>query len=155
MGIGTGRIVRRGRGRPRKVVTEDPVSGASSSNPLVEDVNMEQISETQEQTNVSDFVNTSQPQNQMLDFSNWVGMISQVIMNLATGPSLQTRSLESEMLVERARKVGAQDFHGTPDPSVADDWFQKMEGVFEMIQCSDGEKLKVATFMLGGGARDW
>ena len=76
-------------------------------------------------------------------------------MNLAAGPSLQTRNMESEMLVERAQKVGAQDFHGTLDPSVVDDWFQRMEGVFEMIQCSDGEKLKVATFMLGGGARDW
>ena len=48
MGIGTGRTVRRGRGRPRKVVTEDPVSGASFSNPLAEDMNMEQIPETQE-----------------------------------------------------------------------------------------------------------
>ena len=76
-------------------------------------------------------------------------------MNLAAGPSLQTRSLESEMLMERAQKVGAQEFHGTPDPSVADDWFQRMEGVFEVIQCSDEEKLKVATFMLGGEARDW
>ena len=82
-------------------------------------------------------------------------MIFQAVMNLATGPSLQTRSLESKMLVERARKVGAQDFHGTPDSSVTDDWFQRMEGVFEMIQCSDGEKLKVATFMLGGGAWNW
>ena len=59
MEIGIGRTVRRGRGRPRKVVTEDPVSGASSNNPLAEDVNMEQIPETQEQTNVPDFVNTS------------------------------------------------------------------------------------------------
>ena len=52
MGMGTGRTVRRGRGRPRKVVAEEPVSGASSNNPLAdEDVNMEQILETQEQTN--------------------------------------------------------------------------------------------------------
>ena len=88
-------------------------------------------------------------------FSNWVGMISQAIVSLASGSSSHPRNLESEMLMERARKVGAQDFHGTPDLSVANDWFQRMEGVFEMIQCSDGEKLKVATFMLGGGARDW
>ena len=60
-------------------------------------------------------------------------MIFQAVMNLAAGPSLQTRNMKSEMLVERAQKVGAQDFHGTPDPSVTDDWFQRMEGVFEMI----------------------
>ena len=33
MGIGTGRTVRRGRGRLKKVVTEDQVSEASYSNP--------------------------------------------------------------------------------------------------------------------------
>ena len=61
MGIGTGKTVRRGRGRPRKVVAEESISGASSSNPLAKDVNMEQILETQEQTNVLEFINTSQP----------------------------------------------------------------------------------------------
>ena len=47
METSAGRPVRRGRGRPRKVVTEDEVSGASASNPLVEDVDMELILEPQ------------------------------------------------------------------------------------------------------------
>ena len=70
----------------------------------------------------------------MPDFSNWVGMISQAVMNLATGPSVPTRGPESEMVVERARRLGAQNFQGTSDPSEADDWFQGMEGVFEAMQ---------------------
>ena len=46
------------------------------------------------------------------------------------------------MVVERARRLGAQNFHGTSDPSEVDDWFQGMEGVFEAMQLRDG-------------ARDW
>ena len=91
----------------------------------------------------------------MPDFSSWVGMISQAVMNIASGSSSQTRNLELEMLIERAQRVGAQDFHGTPYPSVADDWFQRMEEVFGVMQCSEEEKLRIATFMLGGGAREW
>ena len=57
MGTGAGRPVRRGWGRPRKVVTEDEASGASTSNPLAEDVDMEPIPEPQVQTNVPEFAN--------------------------------------------------------------------------------------------------
>ena len=91
----------------------------------------------------------------MPDFSNWVGMISQAVMSLATGPSAPTRGPESEMVVERARRLGAQNFHGTSDPSEADDWFQGMEGVFEAMQSTEEDKLRIATYMLRGGARDW
>ena len=82
-------------------------------------------------------------------------MISQAVMNLATGPSAQTRGPESEMVMERARRLGAQNFHGTSDLSEADDWFQGMEGVFEAMQSSEEDKLRVATYMLRGGAWDW
>ena len=91
----------------------------------------------------------------MPDFSSWVGMISQAVMSLASGPSSRSRNLESEAIVKRARRLGAQEFQGNLDPSVADDWFQVMEEVFEVIQCSDEQKLSIATFMLGGKARDW
>ena len=59
------------------------------------------------------------------------------------------------MVVERARRLGAQNFHGTSDPSEADDWFQGMEGVFEAMQSTEEDKLRIATYMLRGGARDW
>ena len=59
------------------------------------------------------------------------------------------------MIIERDKKLGAQEFQGTIDPSLADDWFQRMEGVFEVMQCSEEQKLSVATFLLGGGAQDW
>ena len=68
------------------VVTEDEASGASASNPLAEDVDMGQIPEPQVQTSIPEFVNPPQPHGQMSDFSNWVGMISQAVMSLATGP---------------------------------------------------------------------
>ena len=57
----------------------------------------------------------------MLDFSSWVGMISQAVMSLASGLSSQSRNLESEAIVERARRLGAQEFQENLDPSVADD----------------------------------
>ena len=82
-------------------------------------------------------------------------MISQAVMNLATGPSAQTRGPESEMVMERAQRLGAQNFHGTSNPSEADDWFQGMEGVFEAMQSLEDDKLRITTYMLRGGARDW
>ena len=54
--------------------------------------------------------------------------------------------------MERARRLRAQEFQGNLDPSVADDWFQVMNGVFEVMQYSDEQKLSIATFMLGGKA---
>ena len=155
MGTGAERPMRRGRGRPRKIVTEDETSGASASNPLAEDVDMGQILEPQVHTSIPEFVNPPQPQGQMPDFSNWVGMISQAVMSLAMGPSAPTRGPESEMVVERAQRLGAQNFHGTSDPSEADDWFQGMEGVFEAMHSTEEDKLRIATYMLRGGARDW
>ena len=80
MGTGAGRPVRRGRDRPRKVVTEDEASGASASNSLAEDVDMRQIPEPQVQTSIPEFVNPPQPQGQMSDFSNWVGMYWGVLL---------------------------------------------------------------------------
>ena len=59
------------------------------------------------------------------------------------------------MVVERARRLGAQNFHGTSDPSEADDWFQGMEEVFEAMQSTEEDKLRIATYMLRGGACDW
>ena len=63
----------------------------------------------------------------MLDFSNWVGMISQAVVALASSLSSQPKNLELEMIMERARKLGAQEFQETIDPGLADDWFQRME----------------------------
>ena len=76
-------------------------------------------------------------------------------MNLATDPSAPARGPKSKMVVERARRLGAQNLHGTSDPSEADDWFQGMEGVFEAMQSMEEDKLRIATYMLRGGARDW
>ena len=60
-------------------------------------------------------------------------MISQAVVALASSSSSQLRNLESEMIMKRAKKLGAQEFQGTIDPSLADDWFQRMEGVFKVM----------------------
>ena len=82
-------------------------------------------------------------------------MISRAVINLTLGSSSQPKNLESEVIVKRARRLGAQKFQGNLDPSLANNWFQTMEGVFEVTQCSDEQKLSIAIFMLRGKARDW
>ena len=147
--------LRRGQGRSKAAVREDQVSEASSSDPMGGDVGMESMQEPPVPFTAPEGSGSFQTQSRMLDFSNWVDMISQAVMGLASGPSSQTRNVESEAIVERARRLGAQEFQGNLDPSAADEWFQAMEGVFEVMHCSEEQKLNIATFMLGGNARDW
>ncbi|XP_061993442.1 uncharacterized protein LOC133711321 [Rosa rugosa] len=51
--------------------------------------------------------------------------------------------------------LGAAKFHGSMDYMVADQWVEDMENYFEMMDCNEIEKRKLATFMLKGEARVW
>ncbi|XP_024199937.1 uncharacterized protein LOC112203162 [Rosa chinensis] len=51
--------------------------------------------------------------------------------------------------------LGAVKFHGSMDYMVADQWVEDMETYFEMMDCNEIEKRKLATFMLKSEARVW
>lgn len=85
-----------------------------------------------------------------------VGMITQVVVAAVTSSSsLQSRNFEAERNIKRARKLGALEFQGTTDPIQADAWLQRIERVFEVMKCSEEQKLSIATFLLEGRAQNW
>jgi hypothetical protein len=69
--------------------------------------------------------------------------------------------------VEKAHEDGTPDnlrqflklkppaFHGSANPLASEDWQKEVEKIFDVMHCSDEEKVTFAVFMLQGGASDW
>ncbi|XP_075078644.1 uncharacterized protein LOC142164590 [Nicotiana tabacum] len=66
-----------------------------------------------------------------------------------------TRSEPSEMNFEKMRKMGGVEFEGTTDPTVAEQWLERMERVFEQLECTNASKFKYAISLLQKDAYDW
>lgn len=57
--------------------------------------------------------------------------------------------------IERAMKLGAKFFMGTSNPVDAELWMKTLESIFDVMECSEEKKLRLAVFLLKGGAGDW
>ncbi|XP_075112237.1 uncharacterized protein LOC142182147 [Nicotiana tabacum] len=66
-----------------------------------------------------------------------------------------TMSEPSEMNFEKMRKMGGVEFEGTTDPTVAEQWLECMERVFEQLECTNAAKFKYAISLLQKDAYDW
>nr|XP_033508467.1 uncharacterized protein LOC117273401 [Nicotiana tomentosiformis] len=67
----------------------------------------------------------------------------------------ETMSEPSEMNFEKMRKMGGVKFEGTTDPTVAEQWLERMERVFEQLECTNAAKFKYAISLLQKDAYDW
>uniref|UniRef100_M1DF56 Polyprotein n=1 Tax=Solanum tuberosum TaxID=4113 RepID=M1DF56_SOLTU len=56
---------------------------------------------------------------------------------------------------EKMRKMGGVEFEGTVDPTDVEQWLDRMERVFEQLECSDVAKFKYAISLLQKDAYDW
>ncbi|XP_049352548.1 uncharacterized protein LOC125816977 [Solanum verrucosum] len=56
---------------------------------------------------------------------------------------------------KKMRKMGGVEFEGTVDPTDAEQWLERMERVFEQLECSDVSKFKYAISLLQKDAYDW
>lgn len=59
-----------------------------------------------------------------------------------------------EMNFEKMRKMGGVQFEGTADPTEVEQWLERMERVFDQLECSDTAKFKYATSLLQKDAYD-
>ncbi|CAL2238354.1 unnamed protein product [Prunus armeniaca] len=57
--------------------------------------------------------------------------------------------------IKRVKELGAKEFYGGTDPAEADAWLTDVERIFEVLQCPDGDKVRLATFLLKGNAYHW
>ena len=70
------------------------------------------------------------------------------------------RSLERSgftgVTVDQARRLGAVGFDGSTNPMVALSWLDDTEKILdEGMQCPNEDRVRIAGFLLGGGARKW
>ncbi|KAL2481104.1 DNA/RNA polymerase superfamily protein [Abeliophyllum distichum] len=56
--------------------------------------------------------------------------------------------------IERANWLGAGAFNGKGDPLYADNWMTQLERVFDVRECPEENKLRLATFLLVERAYD-
>ncbi|KAL2243581.1 UNVERIFIED_CONTAM: Transposon Tf2-12 polyprotein [Sesamum indicum] len=56
---------------------------------------------------------------------------------------------------ERIRKMGATEFEGTLDPEVAERWWEKVEDVMNLINCTPEDRLKYVVSLFVGNALIW
>ena len=62
---------------------------------------------------------------------------------------------ESEISIKRARKLGAKPYDGSGDPERALSWVEANEEIFQMIGCTEEQKVSYSAFLLKDRAKDW
>ncbi|KAJ4718965.1 Gag protease polyprotein, partial [Melia azedarach] len=63
--------------------------------------------------------------------------------------------IRMENTIERVRNLGATEFEGVGDPMKAESWLTTIERIFQVMGCTDQQKVNFATFMLRGRAYYW
>nr|XP_016489286.1 PREDICTED: uncharacterized protein LOC107809207 [Nicotiana tabacum] len=66
-----------------------------------------------------------------------------------------TMSEPSEMNFEKMRKMSGVEFEGTTDPTVAEQWLERMERVFDQLECTNADKFKYVISLLQKDTYDW
>ncbi|KAL0440591.1 UNVERIFIED_CONTAM: hypothetical protein Slati_2542100 [Sesamum latifolium] len=56
---------------------------------------------------------------------------------------------------ERIRKMGATEFESTLDPKIAERWWEKVEDVMNLVNCTPENRLKYLFFLFVGNALIW
>ena len=62
---------------------------------------------------------------------------------------------ESGISIERARKLGAKPFDGSGDPERALSWIEANEEIFQMMGCTEEQRVSYSAFLLKDCAKDW
>ncbi|GFS40834.1 hypothetical protein Acr_00g0070780 [Actinidia rufa] len=57
--------------------------------------------------------------------------------------------------IKQFQQLTPPTFYGTPDPMAAESWLLGIERVFEVLPCTDEQKVVFATFMFEGAALIW
>ncbi|CAL2247800.1 unnamed protein product [Prunus armeniaca] len=57
--------------------------------------------------------------------------------------------------IKRVKELEAKEFMGSTDPAEAECWISDVERIFEVLECPDGDRVCLATFLLKGNAYHW
>ncbi|CAL9024787.1 unnamed protein product [Prunus brigantina] len=76
------------------------------------------------------------------------------LLTLALSRTGQPRD-PSQSYVDQARRIGAIKFDGVGDPTVAEEWIEKMERIMDVMDVPQGRRVVLAIFFLSRNARHW
>ncbi|BFG34707.1 hypothetical protein CerSpe_209810 [Prunus speciosa] len=80
-------------------------------------------------------------------------MFAQFTRTVST--ALQGRCNTKGSDIKRVKEFGAKEFFGSSDPAKVETWLIDLERVFEVLQCSDEDRVRLAAFLLKGNAYHW
>ena len=62
---------------------------------------------------------------------------------------------ESGISIERSRKLGAKPYDGSGDPERALSWIETNEEIFQMMGCTEEQRVSYSAFLIKDHAKDW
>ena len=75
---------------------------------------------------------------------------------VSTSGTAKSKDAEIEgCTIEQFRKMGHPSFLGNPDPTEAKSWIMQMEKTFDVVGCTEVQKVSFASFMLKGEVEHW
>ena len=76
--------------------------------------------------------------------------------HVSTSGIVKPKDVEIEgCTIEQFRKLGSPSFLGNLNPIEVESWIMQMEKIFDVIGCTEVQKVSFASFMLKGEAEHW
>ncbi|CAL8115561.1 unnamed protein product [Prunus armeniaca] len=75
-------------------------------------------------------------------------VLSQFTRTMTT--ALRGRRSTESFEIKRVKELRAKEFMGGPDPAEAESWISDVETIFEVLECPDGDRVRLATFLHKG-----
>ncbi|XP_011625089.1 uncharacterized protein LOC105421006 [Amborella trichopoda] len=89
------------------------------------------------------------------EFLKTLGAMTQMMKDSMPAPVTPTPEQTDSGLIERFRRLAPLTFLGHRGVEKAERWIRQMEKIFEVLPCSDEQKVRLGAFMLEGDAEHW
>ncbi|XP_020517674.1 uncharacterized protein LOC110006473 [Amborella trichopoda] len=89
------------------------------------------------------------------EFVRTLGAMTQMMKEAMSAPSSPAPDSNDSSLRKKFRRLAAPTFFGLGEVEKAERWRRQMEKIFEVLQCTEEQKVRLGTFMLEGDAEHW
>ena len=62
---------------------------------------------------------------------------------------------EPRRSIERVQKLGAKPYEGNGDPEAAWSWLDRLNKIYEVMGCTDDQRVLFSSFLMEDRAKDW
>ncbi|XP_020525722.1 uncharacterized protein LOC110007652 [Amborella trichopoda] len=89
------------------------------------------------------------------EFFKTLGAMTQMMKDYMTPSAASAPGQDDSGLIERFRRLGPSAFSRHGGVEKAKQWRRQVEKIFEVLHCSDEQKVRLETFMLEEDAKHW